>query len=202
MWARPDTGSSPTSYPIPTWSAVKGLFESIAFLKDGRAWVNPTHVEVCKPVNQQSHGEIHYQKYMTNYGGPLRETTLVNNGNNYQFPALMVANPCYRLYAKIENGSGKPMKRGDNPCHTLQGIFERRLHKGQCYHTPCLGWSECVPGYWGEFREGTEVDKKININLVSVLKGMFDSPLNGQYAPHFQQGEDAWIKEGEFRYAE
>ena len=32
MYARPDTGGSPTSYPVPTWSAAKGLLESIAYL--------------------------------------------------------------------------------------------------------------------------------------------------------------------------
>jgi CRISPR-associated protein Cas5d len=29
MWTRPDTGSSPVSYVAPTYSAVKGIFESV-----------------------------------------------------------------------------------------------------------------------------------------------------------------------------
>lgn len=29
MWTRPDTGDSPVSYPVPTFSAAKGLFESV-----------------------------------------------------------------------------------------------------------------------------------------------------------------------------
>ena len=29
MWTRPDTGSSPVSYIAPTFSAAKGVFESI-----------------------------------------------------------------------------------------------------------------------------------------------------------------------------
>ena len=29
LWTRPDTGDSPCSYPAPTYSAVRGLFESI-----------------------------------------------------------------------------------------------------------------------------------------------------------------------------
>jgi len=29
MWTRPDTGSSPVSYVAPTFSAVKGIFESV-----------------------------------------------------------------------------------------------------------------------------------------------------------------------------
>jgi len=196
MWSRPDTGSSPTSYPIPTWSAAKGLFESIAFFRDGRAWINPTHVEVCKTSASES-GGIHFQKYMTNYGGPLRE----RGKANYQHAAQVVSDPCYRLYANIENGSGQPPQAGDNPSHALQAMFERRLKKGQCYHTPCLGWSEFVPGYWGQMRESTAVDTSIDLNLVSVLKGVFDKPLQGQFSPEFQREESAWIKEGVFRYA-
>jgi CRISPR-associated Cas5-like protein len=49
MFARPDTGGTPTSYPVPTWSACKGVFESIAMLKSGDAWICPTMVEVCRP---------------------------------------------------------------------------------------------------------------------------------------------------------
>lgn len=37
IFTRPDTGGTPTSYPVPTWSAAKGLFESIAFFADGSA---------------------------------------------------------------------------------------------------------------------------------------------------------------------
>jgi len=201
MWSRPDTGSSPTSYPIPTWSAAKGLFESIAFFRDGRAWINPTHVEVCRAHASENKGSIDFQKHMTNYGGPLREANLINKKANYQHAAQVVSNPCYRLYAKIKNGSGRPLRMKDNPSHALQAIFKRRLERGQCYHTPCLGWSEFVPSYWGQIRESTEVDTSVNLNLVSVLKGVFDTPLQGQFNPEFQRGKDARIEEGVFRYA-
>lgn len=43
MFARPDTGGTPTSYVAPTWSAAKGL--SIAFFNDGAAWICPRKVE-------------------------------------------------------------------------------------------------------------------------------------------------------------
>ena len=35
MFTRPDTGTTPISYPLPTWSAAKGIFESIAFFANG-----------------------------------------------------------------------------------------------------------------------------------------------------------------------
>ena len=48
MFARPDTGGTPTSYPARTWSAAKGVFESIAFLADGAAWISLTMVEISR----------------------------------------------------------------------------------------------------------------------------------------------------------
>lgn len=202
MWARPDTGSSPTSYPIPPWSAAKGIFESIAFFSDGKAWINPTKVEICKPVGAKSTGEILYQKYTTNYCGPLF------NKSNYQFSAIVVSDVCYRLYAIIENGSGKPLQKGNNPCHYLMDKFNQRLRNGRCHRTPFLGWSEFVPPYWGPLRNNdsdsafqTEVDTAITLNLVSVLHRVFDLETK-RYNPSFQQGEKVRINEGVFSYAE
>ncbi|MDE0157719.1 MAG: CRISPR-associated protein Cas5 [Gammaproteobacteria bacterium] len=205
MWGRPDTGSSPTSYPIPTWSAAKGVFEAVAFFSDGKAWINPVRVEICKPVGTESTGELHYQKYTTNYRGPLKET----GKSNYQFSALVVADVCYRLHAIIENGTANPLRKGANPCHYLKDKFNRRLKNGRCHHTPCLGWSEFVPTYWGPVRDEssipeirTEVDTAVTLNLVSILKNVFTPEVNGSYSPVFQQGEDSWIREGVFNYVE
>lgn len=196
MWARPDTGSTPTSYPIPTWSAVKGIFEAIAFLKSGSAWIRPTHVEICKRITDNG-GLINYQQYTTNYRGPLQSNTV----GAFQFNATILSDVCYRIYATIENGSGKPLRYGDNPCHRLQAMFERRLSKGQCYKTPCLGWNEFTANYWGVFREEKyEVDKNINEDLVSVLSQMFDKAVSGSYSPDYQRNEQAHIKAGVFYY--
>jgi CRISPR-associated protein Cas5d len=48
MFTRPDTGGAFVSYPAPTYSATKGIFESIARLKS--AYIRPTRVEICKPI--------------------------------------------------------------------------------------------------------------------------------------------------------
>lgn len=47
IWTRPDTGDAPVSYPAPSFAAVKGIFESIVWLKS--AEVMPTRVEICAP---------------------------------------------------------------------------------------------------------------------------------------------------------
>jgi len=79
MFARPDTGGTPTSYPVPTWSAAKGLFESIAFFADGAAWICPIKVEVCRRIGEPG-GKVYFQRYTTNYGGPLRKIDLFKKG--------------------------------------------------------------------------------------------------------------------------
>src|SRR3954454_3857854 len=83
LFARPDTGGTPTSYPLPTWSAAKGIFESIAFFADGGAWICPTRVEGCRRKRDNSNareaahqgGRVRFQRYATNYGGPLRKAS-------------------------------------------------------------------------------------------------------------------------------
>jgi CRISPR-associated protein Cas5d len=71
MWTRPDTGDAPVSYPAPTLAAVKGIFESIVWLKS--AEVVPTRVEICAPLV--------FHTYSTNYGGPLRKSKTMMIGS-------------------------------------------------------------------------------------------------------------------------
>ena len=195
LWTRPDTGATPTSYPVPTWSAVKGIFESIIFFSDGNAWIRPTRVEICKQKGTTC-GEVTFQRYTNNYRGPLKQ----KSSPNFQFHTTILSDVCYRLYGVVENGSGKHLKNGKNPCHALQAMFQRRLEKGQCYKTPSLGWNEFVPSYWGTFRNSTEIDSDINLNMVSMLSKVFNKAVGGIYSPQFVQCENAVIKEGVFCY--
>ncbi len=202
MWSRPDTGATPTSYPVPTWSAAKGIFESVAFFNDGKAWICPAKVQICK-LRGSVGGEVNFQRYTNNYRGPLKNKKKAN----FQFSSLILSDVCYRLYATVENGSGQHLQHGNNPCHALKAIFERRLQKGQCYKTPALGWNEFVASYWGPLRnnnaliDATEVDTDINLNLVSVLNQVFDKAVSGRYRPEFQHAQSAQVQNGEFHYA-
>src|SRR4030065_1795170 len=89
MWTRPDTGDCPVSYPAPTYSAVKGIFESM--LWGPAVQIIPTKVEICAPVQ--------YHNYQTNYGGPLRKSRVITEGGGFQLLATVVIDVCYRLYA-------------------------------------------------------------------------------------------------------
>jgi len=197
MFARPDTGGTPTSYPVPTWSAAKGLFESIAFFRDAAAWICPTKVEICRRVSEPG-GQVRFQRYTTNYGGPLRKQSLFTRGaapggSSMQLFATVLSDVCYRLHGIIV---GPPSASDTNARHYLKDLFDRRLRQGRCFRTPCLGWSEFTASYWGPFRsngEGqlglTEVDGGLTLRLPSLLRTVFEDPISSQggacYKPRF-----------------
>lgn len=171
MFTRPDTGSSPVSYPAPTKSALKSIFECVTFSKI--AYFEPQRIEICSPIV--------FRKYSTNYGGPLRKSGTVN----FQLFATILENVCYKVYGVILAYS--PPFRGKNPQHQLQEMFMRRLSVGQFHTTPFLGWKEFVPTYFGPIRDTTAADKSINMTIPSMLSTMYTRPTDGKYAPQFRQ---------------
>lgn len=173
MWTRPDTGDSPISYPAPTYSAVKAIFESILWIPDVE--IVPTKVELCAPVQ--------YHSYATNYGGPLRASKSLNNGSNYQMFSTVLIDVCYRLYAEAmpyrdkERLSDKVRQwdqRTTSPGHAYQAIFSRRLKRGQSHSIPVLGLKEFTPSYFGAFRETTKVCSDMpDVFIPSMLRQVF-----------------------------
>jgi len=188
MFNRPDTGGAFVSYPAPTYSATKGIFESIARLNS--AFIRPTHVEICKPIQ--------FHRYATNYRGPLRKDNQLQLDASYQLIAVILVDVCYRLYGTVEELVPSPVPT--NHLHALQAMFERRLSKGQAWSVPCLGWKEFTPSYFGPFREGTTADRSISMEIPSMLHQVFDRPVSGVWGPRFVQ--DVRIEEGVLHYAE
>ncbi|MCL5744233.1 MAG: CRISPR-associated protein Cas5 [Acidobacteria bacterium] len=187
MFTRPDTGGSFVSYPAPTYSAAKGMFESIARLKS--AYVRPTRVEICRPIQ--------YHRYATNYRGPLRKGNQLQKDASYQLIAVILADVCYRLHGVVEEVSPAPV--ATNHLHALQEMFQRRLKSGQCFSMPCLGWKEFTPSYFGPFRDSTVVDESINLEVPSMLHSVFDKAVAGVWRPRYVQ--NARIERGVLDYA-
>lgn len=180
MWTRPDTGDSPVSYPAPTYSAAKGIFESILWIQ--AVEVIPTKIEICAPIT--------YHTYNTNYGGPLRKSGVIKSGGSFQLLASTLMNPCYRLHAEIRgdtrsNGLISERTRSwqsktTSPEHAYQEMFIRRLKRGQCFSIPFLGWKEFAPDYVGPFRQTTHVMRDINLRIPSMLRQVFPNGLHSK----------------------
>jgi CRISPR-associated protein Cas5d len=197
LWTRPDSGDTPTSYPAPTRSAVKGIFESVLWLQT--AEVVPIRVEICAPII--------YHTYTTNYGGPLRKSEQVRGGTSFQLVATVLINVCYRVYAEVrpsdtplEQMSEKARARGRvNGPHAYLEMFARRLERGQFHRTPCLGWQEFVPDYLGPLRPETRVQDELNFVLPSMLESVFPRQSDSLCRPKFRQ--NVKIEKGVLVYA-
>lgn len=200
MWTRPDTGDAPVSYPAPSFAAVKGIFESIVWLKS--AEVVPTRVEICAPLV--------FHTYSTNYGGPLRKSDSRKTGSSYQLLATVLINVCYRIYGVVEVDVTADRRLSDaaklqqsiarNGAHAYQEMFERRLRNGQCHSMPFLGWKEFVPDYVGPLREETRVCTDISTVIPSMLWQVFPTGKFGTWHPTFRQ--NVKIEKGVLDYAQ
>jgi CRISPR-associated protein Cas5d len=188
MWTRPDTGDCPVSYPVPTYSAVKGIFESI--LWGPAIQIIPTKVEICSPLQ--------YHNYQTNYGGPLRKSGIMKSGGGFQLLATVLIDVCYRLYAEVvpiarDRRSNIPesAKKWDaattSPGHAYLSIFNRRLKRGQCHHIPFLGWKEFGPCYFGHIRSDTKPEINISTVVPSLLREVFSAGYNSDTRFTFDQ---------------
>ena len=173
MWTRPDTGDCPVSYPAPTFSAVRNIFQSILW---GQAVeIIPTQVDICAPLQ--------FHAYNTNYGGPLRKPGVVKSGGGYQLLATVLLDVRYRLFADVvevppsdseSQRTREWRKRTKSPGHAYQEIFDRRLATGKCFHTPFLGWKEFVVSYFGPIREESQPE-----DVTTVLPSMFREAVYG-----------------------
>lgn len=200
LWTRPDCGDSPLSYPVPTYSAVRGIFESV--LWGPAVLVIPKKVELCAVPR--------FHSYATNYGGPLRKSQSIKDGNNYQLFATVLVDVCYRIYADIIPNPKKSMlpesarlwdSKTTAPGHAYQEIFNRRLKRGQSYATLFLGWSEFTASYFGPFRADTKVCEKLpDIHIPSMLRGLFEDGYNSKLKAVYDF--DMCIHKGVLEYPE
>jgi len=172
MWARPDTLPNPISYIAPTFSAAKGIFESV--LRWRSVNVKPTRCEICAPVQ--------FHRYAFNYGGPLRKSDQISGSSSLQIFAQVLVNVRYVIHAEVEFASHIT---NDTTCppHAYAVKFERRLTRGQWFYTPCLGWKEFAPDYVGPRRADTSPCVEVNAVIPSMLHMVFDKPQQGQRGP-------------------
>jgi CRISPR-associated protein Cas5d len=196
MFMRPDTGSTPISYPAPTYSAAKGMFDAVLRLRS--VYIKPLKVEICNPVR--------YERYVTNYHGPLRKP----GKDNYQLIATILVDVCYHVYGEVvvkrsTRGSGRntTRERSDFEEHSKAFVdkFYARLNNFQNFYVPCLGWKEFVPSYFGPIRENDAQGRPIQPNatidetIPSMLYSMWN---NRKFQPTFVQ--EAMITRGVLLY--
>lgn len=189
MFARPDTKPAPVSYPAPTWSAAKGIFESIAKLRS--AYISPVKVEVCRPIQ--------YCQFTTNYGGPLRKSNQIAKGAAFQRVQTVLYDVRYRLYGEVVSLVSGP--EAEENINKLRGRFIQWLAEGRCLHTPFLGQKQFTPSYVGPLLSATSVQQEVNLDIPSMLQRVFEMPRDdGAFRPEYRQ--NVRIESGVLHYAQ
>lgn len=181
LFSRPDTGVCPRSYPVPTWSSCKGMFETVARLRHA----------IVIPIQSMLLGEgPRWVRMAYNYGGFYtkagKDITQIRTQPLVNFKA--------RIKGVAINTHRIP---SGNPAHALQEITLRRLVNGQCYRPLALGQSNFFCDYFGPPRDADSDGNPIQRSLYSENLTMVFSPhnrvVNGDFDPVTMTAE---IQEG------
>jgi CRISPR-associated protein Cas5d len=206
MFRKPDSGSECKSYPAPTFSAVKGIFESILFLKG--AVVRPFRVNICRMPT--------FVPFSFNYtSGPDRKETLIANGNAQQVSATVLTNVVYQLYAKVgsralsqeelaamSSEDRRLFLKVTDHAHSYAEQLNRRIKLGQCWRRVCLGWSAFLADYVGPFRPESQPCADYSESLPQMLKHPFTADQNGTIEPSAARSyQNVQIRNGVLIYA-
>lgn len=169
MFARPDTGSDSTSYPIPTETACLGMFQSVCRIKGVNLKIIGS--AICNDPKYMSFG---YNASKS----PLRKKNNKNKKLSLIMRHTILESPILQIIALIENNHDlTPQKyKGVNCAHSFQSQFYRRLKRGQNFHQTSLGWKEFVCNYVGLPK--TNVNTSYNETIPSMVWFIFDKESN------------------------
>jgi CRISPR-associated protein Cas5d len=153
LFSRPEFKVERVSYPTITPSAARGALEAIFWKPEFRYRI--TRIGVVSMGSQT----VILRNELANRQG---KTPILIEDQRQQRSSLMLKNVSYIVEATLHL---RP--HATDPIQKYLECFQRRLAKGQCHHTPCLGTRECA----ADFSEvgGTQVDESLNPNLGVML---------------------------------
>lgn len=179
-FARPEMKVERFSYPCPSPSAARGIFDAI-YLKPPEFRWQVTRVELLSmPTyialrrNEVAHvaSESNIKKWIRGTAEP--EALFADDSDTRQQRQTMaVRNPHYRLHAQIVPWPGFESQRT-----AFDEQFRRRASQGKCFLQPCFGCRE-FPAYFNliEDPERAACEKppvKFNQDLGFMLYDVFD----------------------------
>lgn len=138
-FSRPEASVERMSYPWPTPSAARALFEAILWKPRIRYEVREIHI--LKPINftafrrneignQISTSGLSYESYMDTGENRQQRMTTALKDVDYLIKAELFLNP------------DAPKSGPDDNHGKYRDMFQRRLQKGQQFHQPYLGCRE------------------------------------------------------------
>jgi len=192
-FTRPDLKVERMTYPCMTPSAARGILDSILWKPEFQWYVRK--ILVLTPVRFASikRNEIKSKQNIT----PIKVDEVLDSGkpkNRVQRNSVILRDVAYIIEASIfmPNVSDKKVfNKYVEMSHGREGMFPRRVRKGQCWRRPYLGTRE----FSTEFMQPTGTEKPIpeTIPIGSMLFDIFYD-ANGKPEPLFFH--DVAIRDG------
>ena len=143
LFSRPEMKTERVSYDVITPSAARGILDAILW-HPGMKW-RVERIQVCSPIrftnirrNEVSR-TISAKTVNAAMGKKPDSLYLVTSDCIQQRAAMVLRDVHYVIDARFRmTDKAAP---GDNP-GKFQEMARRRIEKGQCYHTPCMGVRE------------------------------------------------------------
>lgn len=143
LFSRPEMKVERCSYDVMTPSAARGILEAI-YWHPGLRW-KIDQIYVMKPIQFTSvrrnevKSKISASNVLSVYNGAKKNLFLSTKEEIVQRASLLLKDVEYVIEAHFE--MTEKANASDNP-GKFKDIVRRRLHRGECYHTPYFGCRE------------------------------------------------------------
>lgn len=162
LFSRPEFKVERVSYPMMTPSAARGALEAIFWKPEFRYRI--ARIGVVSMGSQT----VVLRNELANRQG---KTPILVEDQRQQRSSLMLKNVSYIVEATLHL---RP--HATDPIQKYLECFQRRLKRGQCHHTPCLGTRECVADF--SEVEDSQVDSNLDQSLGTMLFDIAFVPSN------------------------
>lgn len=207
-FTRPEMKVERVSYDVITPSAARAIFEAILW-KPSIRW-RITKIEVLEPVKW-----LGIRRNEVGRVASLRSEPILIEEDRQQRAGLILRDVRYRLHAEFDLISSRQINRdsaasksalensedneladsndriNESPAK-YASMFERRVQKGQCFHTPYLGTREFACSFRlaapGSHVNPIEDTRDLGWMLFDMDFSMAGKPIPLFYRPHMKSG--------------
>lgn len=159
-FSRPEFKVERVSYPVMTPSAARGLLEAILWKPEMRWEIR--EIQILKPIRQTA-------LLRNELGTRQTDEPFFVEDRRQQRTSLILQDVAYLIQAAVvlrPHAIDRAMKYADQVAkYTDQ--FWRRLERGRCYRTPCLGAREFAA--WFEPATGDEQPIPLDLHVGTML---------------------------------
>ncbi len=215
-FTRPEFKVERVSYDVPTPGALEGMLKSvywkpaIRYIIDKIVVFNP--IDFAGMRRNEVNDKVSVYAIQAQMKGSSKDHSMYTSECRSQRSSMILKNVKYGVEFHFELTGLKNEDEGDDEEKKHYNIIKRRLEKGQCFRTPCLGCSEfpakniqLVPDFdmdqiSDEIREAGDVDLgymnyKVDFKDKGVpVNGSWDNPKFSDkastiyYHPHMIEG--------------